>query len=471
MFFEDLFGGGMPGGMRGGPREPVDTEGLYKELGVEKNATEREIKKAWRKLARTHHPDRGGDPDIFKKKEAAYDVLSDTEKRSLYDQGGLEAVQQGGVGPTNIFDLFGGPGRSSRPSGPKKPPSIKEVFPCTLEDVFEGGEKTISVTIMMADGKETCTRCSGRGRYMETVRRGPMIMQTQKECPQCDGRGTQYENERKVKKNVSFYLPAGVKDGDRQTLHDEGHQLPGMPTGDVIVQFRVKKHQTFKRIQADLAMARELTLVEALCGFSFHVRSLEKDTWLKITNAPDQIIQPGDVIKLEGQGLPQRGVRSSRGNLYVKFTVVLPTNGSLNQSAMTTIRKVLSGDSVKYDMPNQSRNDTREIATGSKVKLIGLTNRPDLNGTDGIVLEANIRPGAHAVQLATGQTVSVRQELLELTEEMDEEDDAGSPGADDAVVDLVGEVVDMEKEKHTAAGIGHHDEDSDDEGGVSCRQM
>jgi hypothetical protein len=138
---------------------------------------------------------------------------------------------------------------------------------------------------------------------------------------------------------------------------------------------------------------------------------------------------------------------------------------------MTTIRKVLSGDSVKYDMPNQSRNDTREIATGSKVKLIGLTNRPDLNGTDGIVLEANIRPGAHAVQLATGQTVSVRQELLELTEEMDEEDDAGSPGADDAVVDLVGEVVDMEKEKHTAAGVGHHDEDSDDEGGVSCRQM
>ena len=68
--------------------------------------------------------------------------------------------------------------------------------------------------------------------------------------------------------------------------------------------------------------------------------------------------------------------------------------------------------------PNQARNDTREIATGSKVKLVGLTNRSDLNGTDGIVLEANIRPGAHAVQLATGQTVSVRQELLELTEEM-----------------------------------------------------
>lgn len=179
------------------------------------------------------------------------------------------------------------------------------------------------------------------------------------------------------------------------------------------------------------------------------------------------------MIKIEGQGLPQRGVsRSSRGNLYVKFTVVLPKNGSLNPAAIKTIRKVLGEDNVKYDMPNKAVNDTREIATGSKVKLVGLTNRPDLNGTDGTVIEANIRPGAHAVALSTGQTVSVRQELLELTDEMEEVDDAASPGVDDVVVDLVGDIVDMEKEKHTAAGIHReHEDDSDDDGGVSCRQM
>jgi len=464
----------MPGGMRGGPREAADTEGLYTELGVEKNATEREIKKAWRKLAKTHHPDRGGDPEVFKKKEAAYDILSDSSKRSLYDQGGIEAVQQGGVGPTNIFDLFGGGPRSHQSRGPQKPPSIKHQFTCTLEDVFEGGERTISVSIRKADGKETCTRCSGRGSYMETVRRGPMILQSQRECPECNGKGIAYENERKVQNKITFYLPSGVKDGDRQTLHEEGHQLPGMPHGDVIVTYRVKKHKHFKRIQADLAMAKELTLVEALCGFEFYVRSLEREvTWLKIKSSKNQIIQPGDVIKIEGQGLPQRGVsRSSRGNLYVKFTVVLPKNGSLNPAAIKTIRKVLGEDNVKYDMPNKAVNDTREIATGSKVKLVGLTNRPDLNGTDGTVIEANIRPGAHAVALSTGQTVSVRQELLELTDEMEEVDDAASPGVDDVVVDLQGDVVDMEKEKHTAAGIHReHDDDSDDEGGVSCRQM
>merc|ERR1719232_519646 len=463
----------MPGGMRGGPREAVDTEGLYKELEVGKNATDREIKKAWRKLCKTHHPDRGCDPEIFKKKEAAYDILSDKEKRSLYDQGGLEAVQHGGVGgPANFADLFGFGGRRQRDTGPKKPAPIREHYTISLEDVFRGGERRLPVTIKVADDVDVCSRCSGRGQYMETVRRGPMILQSQRTCQQCQGRGTSYENERKVKKTVSFYIPAGVKDGDKQTIHDEGHQLPDQPHGDVMLTYRVKKHKTFKRIEADLAMAKELTLVEALCGFEFYVKSLEEETWLKIKNEENQIIQPGDVIKLPGQGLPQRGVRSSRGNLYVKFTVVLPKNGSINPGSMDTIRKVLGGDNVKYDMPNQAQNDTREITTGTKVRLVGLTNRPDLNGTDGVVLEANIRPGAHAVRLETGPTVSVRHELLEITEEMEEVNDNETPDPDDAILDLVGEVVDMDKEAHTAAGVGHHnDEDSDDEGGVSCRQM
>jgi len=467
----------MSGGMggRGGPRAPVDTEALYTELGVEKNATKREIKKAWRNLARTHHPDRGGDPDEFKKKEHAYGILSDEEKRSLYDQGGLEAVESGNAGPSNIFDLLhGGSGRRQQQQGPKKPAPIKKTMTITLEDVFKGGEKNMDVEFMKADGKDVCSRCSGRGSYMENIRRGPMILQSQRTCQQCGGRGTSYENERKVKKQVSFYLPAGVKDGDKQTIHDEGHQLPDQPHGDILLSYRVKKHKTFKRIEADLAMAKELTLVEALCGFEFYVKSLEEETWLKITNEEHQTIQPGDVIKLPGQGLPQRGVRSSRGNLYVKFTVVLPKNGSINQGSLDTIQNVLGGDNVKYDMPNKAQNDTREITTGTKVKLVGLTNRPDLNETAGVVLEANIRPGAHAVRLVTGPTVSVRHELLEIIEEMEEVNDNETPDPDDAILDLVGEVVDMDKEAHTAAGVGHHnhDEDSEEEGGdVSCRQM
>jgi len=546
MFFEEMFGG-MPGGghshhgMGGGD---VDTEGLYKELEVGKNATDREIKKAWRKLCKTHHPDRGGDPEIFKKKEAAYGVLSDKEKRSLYDQGGLEAVQHGGVGgPANFADLFGfGGRRQARDTGPKKPAAIREHYTVTLEDVFRGGERTLPVTIKAADDVDVCSRCSGRGQYMETVRRGPMIMQTQRECPRCDGRGKSYSNERNVKKDLEFFIPAGVKNGDKITLHDEGHQLPDMPRGDVIVQFKVKKHAVFKRMGADLAMAKELTLVEALCGFEFLVKSLEEQQWFKIQSKKGQVVQHGDVIKIEEHGLPQKGERRSRGNLYVRFSVILPQSGSLSADAKKTIRQVLGADKVKYEMPNQALNDTREIDSGIRVKLIGLGNRPDLNGTAGVVVEANHKPGAHAVQLETGQVVSVPEKMLEILGDpvewrsgmrvkltglsnnkelngalgrimtMDvkpgahavkldngkvvsvlshllepyesnaqkkknkkKKADANKPKATDTVEELVGEIIDMDKEVHTAAGIGHNNEDDDEEGpggeGVGCRQM
>jgi len=553
MFFEDFFGGpgGMPGGhgphSRGGG--DVDTEAFYEELGVSKNATEREIKKAWRKLARTHHPDRGGDPELFKKKEAAYDVLSNPEKRKLYDQGGIEAVQQGGVPGSNIADLFGFGGRRQRDTGPKKPAPIKEIFTITLEDVYRGGERKLPVTIRVADEVEVCEVCHGRGRYMETVRRGPMIMQTQRECPSCDGRGKAYKNERKVRKQLEFYIPTGVKNGDKQTLHDEGHQLPDMPRGDVVVQFQVKKHPIYKRMGADLAMAKELTLVQALCGFEFLVKGLEEETFFKISGKKGQVVQHGDVIKIKEYGLPQRGGSSNRGNLYVRFSVVLPKSGSLSDGDKKTISQVLGGKKVTYDMPKQDVNDTREIEKGTRVRLTGLNNRPDLNEMPGIVIQANIKPGSnviqHAVQLESGPTVSVREELLEILGDPNEESNkpytfkvgmkvkltglqnntdlngtrgvimeldvkpgahavslsngkvvsilshylepietknkknkkrksvqGNKPRKDDHVVELEGEVIDMDKEVHTSAGIHQHDDDDErEQEGVGCRQM
>lgn len=374
---------------------------------------------------------------------------------------------------------------------------------------------------------------------METVRRGPMIMQTQRECPSCDGRGKAYKNERKVRKQLDFYIPTGVKNGDKQTLHDEGHQLPDMPRGDVVVQFQVKKHPIFKRMGADLAMAKELTLVQALCGFDFLVKGLEENTFFKIAGKKGQVVQHGDVIKIEEYGLPQRGVSSNRGNLYVRFSVVLPKSGSISDGDKKTIAQVLGGKKVTYDMPKQDVNDTREIEQGTRVRLTGLNNRPDLNETPGIVIQANIKPGSnivqHAVQLESGPTVSVREELLEILAdpfkvgmkvrlaglqnntdlngtrgvimELDVKPGAHAvslsngkvvsilshylesvetkskkkkrksvqgnrPGKNDHVVELEGEVIDMDKEEHTSAGINHHDDDDEREHeGVGCRQM
>lgn len=342
----------------------------------------------------------------------------------------------------------------------------------TLEDVAAGGEKFVNIEYESADGSDHCTRCSGQGQYMETVRRGPMIMQSQRTCPRCQGRGTQFLNLRNVKKKLTFYVDKGVKNGDKQVLSDEGHQLPDMPAGDVVVQYRVKKHATFKRMGADLAMEKELTLVEALCGFEFLVKGLEKDNWLKVKSGPGQVVQPGDVIRIEEHGLPQKGASRIKGNLYIRFTVVLPRNGSLNEDKQNTLRQLLGDQSVKYVMPNQESNDTQEFETGIAVKLINLSNRPDLNGTPGIVTEANIRPGAHAVKLKTGQIVSVRQELLEITEKKAKKSKKQKPKKSDYVEDVVGVVVDMAKEAHTAHGIGGDEDDSDGDGqGMQCRQM
>lgn len=473
MFFEDLFGGGMPGGHghpgMGRAREEADTMGLYDRLGVEKNATDREIKRAWRKATKTHHPDRGGDPEEFKKFENAYAILSDPDKRRLYDQGGETAVQQGrSGGPGDIFDLFGGGHRQQR--GPQKPSAIKENITITLEDVFRGGERNITVTILTAEEQNTCTRCQGRGSVMETVRRGPMILQSQRECSKCNGKGISFVNERRVQKELTVYIEPGTKDGDRTTLDYEGHQLPEQPHGDVIVTFHVKAHPLFKRIQADLACQKEITLVQALCGFSYYIKSLEEQTFLEIRIPPGTVVQPDDVIKIADKGLPQKG-STIVGNLFIKFKVILPSNNSIGADAMNQLRQLLSSDTVQYVMPNTA-NDNREIETGCNVRLTGLTNRPDLNGTAGKVIEANIRPGAHAVRLVTGQTVSVRAELLEITDPIPVTAEE-QPGNDDMIDRCTGEVVDLETQKHTpAASRSVHDADSDEEGeGVQCRPM
>jgi len=293
-------------------------------------------------------------------------------------------------------------------------------------------------------------------------------LQSQRECSKCQGRGTSYTNERNVTKELTVYVDAGVKDGDKQVLAMEGHQLPGQPHGDVIVTFHVKSHPIYKRIQADLACQKEITLVQALCGFEYHMRSLEEDSFLKIQIPPGTVVQPDDVYKIADKGLPQKG-GGINGNLYIRFKVILPTNNSISEQGMQQLRQVLAPGQVDYDMPNLD-NDVREIESGINVRLTGLTNRPDLNGTAGKVIEANIRQGAHAVRLVTGQTVSVRAELLEITDPRPAKV-VDEPGTNDSIDRCTGIVVDLETEKHTPYAVrGVHDDDSEDEG-VQCRPM
>merc|ERR1712166_1257204 len=273
------------------------------------------------------------------------------------------------------------------------------------------------------------------------------------------------------KKKLEVFVPQGVKDGDKQILEGEGHDLPDMPNGDIIIIYSVKPHKRYTRIQADLALQKELTLKEALCGYSFFIKHINGIDWVRIHSKPGQVVQPNSVIILEGLGLPQKGNRSTRGNLYVRFNVILPQNNTLNKNNLIQIKNLLN---VKYDMPNKEINDNREITIGSKVKLIGSQNRPDLNGLKGTVIQNTGRPGQFAVHLETGQNVAVREELLELCEAISVDlDKKDLPKKGDYVEDVVGELVkDFSSVQHTPSEFGKSYDEEEDEGEkVGCRQM
>ena len=156
--FEEM--GGMPG--RGGPPKEVDNTKFYKVLGVDKNADFNAIKKAYFKLARTHHPDRGGDTEKFQEIQGAYEVLSDKEKRELYDKYGEDGLKEGGGrgGGMDIFSqMFGGGGRDPREkAGPKKGKPVTHPLKCTLEEIFNGKNTKIAV-----NRERICAACEGKG--------------------------------------------------------------------------------------------------------------------------------------------------------------------------------------------------------------------------------------------------------------------------------------------------------------------
>lgn len=210
-----MFGGGFPFGdfeddfqQRGGrQKQKVENSKYYELLGIEKTANDSEIKKAFRKLAMKHHPDKGGDKDHFQQLSQAHDVLSDPEKRKLYDMGGEEAVQQGGVshggggGMGDVFDMFmGGGGRQQQRQQRKRTKDQAYELQVTLEEIFGGKTKKLSIERykickvckgMGGEGACTCDQCKGKGMVTRIVQLGPgMITQTTNHCDKCSGEGT-----------------------------------------------------------------------------------------------------------------------------------------------------------------------------------------------------------------------------------------------------------------------------------------
>lgn len=280
----DHFGGmgghGMPGGGGGGrgrrgPAADVDTTKLYETLEIEKGADAKEIKKAYRKLSRVHHPDKGGDEHKFKEINAAYEILSDEDQRKLYDKHGLDGVSdqnggsgRGGGGGEDLFSMFfGGGGRSSQ--GPRKGPSVNHPLKVSLEDLYNGKTVKLAVNrkVIVGDVKE-CDACNGQGAVMEMRQIGPgMITQSQRPCSTCAGKGNnaKTKNERKV---LEVHVDKGMKHNQKISFSQMADEQPNMEPGDINFIVQEKDHTLFKRKEADLLVTKDLSLNQALCGFS-----------------------------------------------------------------------------------------------------------------------------------------------------------------------------------------------------------
>ncbi len=326
----------------------------YEILGVGRSASAVEIKKAYKQLAMKYHPDRnpGDDQAIEKFKEAAeaYDVLSDSEKRSRYDQFGHAGVKGVGFGGTqfhdlgDIFDQFGdifgdffGRSRRSSRDGPSRGAHLQTHITITLSEAAKGCEKELDIqrktTCSSCHGTgaepgyspEVCDYCAGHGQVVQA--QGFFRVQTT--CPACRGSGQVIrhkcnvcygsgQEEEHVSLNVK--IPAGIDNGMQLCLRGEGDAGPrGGPRGDLYVNVRVREHKLFRRDGIHLFCQVPITYTQAALGAEVEIPLIEGKHRLNIPAGT----QPGEVLRIKGQGLPDpRGGRT--GDLHAEIKVVVP---------------------------------------------------------------------------------------------------------------------------------------------------
>ena len=350
----------------------MNKKDYYEILGVSRDATDEDIKRSFRKLAKQYHPDvnkEAGAEEKFKEIGEAYAILSDATKRKQYDQFGHAAFENGGGGQgfsgfsaddidlSSIFgDLFGGGfggfgfGGNTRQSAsrPQKGRDRLIELDLSFDEAIHGCKKTISLELdetcdscsgKGGMGEKTCSSCNGRGRVIEEQRSLFGIFQTETTCSTCNGKGKTYETKCsnckgtghvRAKKEIEIAIPEGVDSGYQLKMSGKGEAgFNGGPNGDIYIEFNVKSSPIFERAEADIYLEVPITFPEATLGTKKEIPTIDGNVVLEVKAGT----QNGTKLKLKGKGVKlPNSLR--KGDMYAIIRVVVPAKISREQKKL-----------------------------------------------------------------------------------------------------------------------------------------
>ena len=344
-FFGGAFPGGAPFGASAGPR--ADNEGYYRDLGLSRDASAADVKRAYRRLAIKFHPDKGGDPDQFKAINTAYSVLSDAAKRRLYDAygvAGVEGAQAGAGGGMTAEDLlssfFGGLGGQRGPRARAQRYRLR----LSLEQLYAGHTERLSIRQPRFAGARQVGEAS---------------------------------------KTIEVVAAPGLRQGDEIVLSGEIERGAGVAPDDLVFVVEELPHARFRRRNADLVCELAIDLAEALGGFTRAVRRLD-GSLLRLRSAPGDVIAPGALRALEGEGMPLRSQPGCRGRLFVRFDVRFPPRLQLSDEQRAHLLGLLGARATAQE-PAAAHTPPADTAVLSPAdaSTFGLSGDGDDAGDDG----------------------------------------------------------------------------------------
>ena len=322
----------------------MDKRDYYEILGLNKDATESEIKKAYRKLVLEHHPDKGGDEEKFKEIAEAYDVLSTPEKKQNYDTYGHNGPQGSHTGHgydmNDIFSQFGHMfGRRKQQQQRPRGGNIRLHIELSLEYVFTGIEKKIkfnrqkNCTDCNGQGGsdfETCKLCNGQGVRLQVQQTTLGMMQTQVICNGCNGDGKNPKNKcvscngqgiKEGEEVVEINIPIGINETDMLKMNGLGHAVKGGTNGDLLIYVKIKEHKSFSRDDSNLNLELKLNYHQLVLGDKVEIPTIEGS---KIRFEIPKYSQVGKVIRIPNKGLKQLHNEDARGHMYVTLDIIIP---------------------------------------------------------------------------------------------------------------------------------------------------